>query len=410
MAENNQTTRMIEWLDEERRKDKATIATLEERLVQQDDIIAQLTRRLNGVESDQASIRGTFMPQSRDAELIEQMRLEMQQMVEQVETKRLTAERETERRTSITREGIVRPMREIGDRLDKLERLQDEIQAVRTEHDRLNATLLPLQQRLEDFAKKLEEPDRRLAFLEEQRRGDARRLSELQSELPEIQKQVERVPPKLNLLEEMVLRNEKRGLELQAAERDRREQIQQFIDQQNLVLQQSQVRTEELGQKIGAYDTDMQRNMERFESWSETHRHMKRIIDDFERISERLERRINEVAEMQRLSEDRFRQEWNTWNADDQKRWKQFTLTNDEAWRAHDRDFVAYTNNLDEVTGQMQNLMASLDRIWALERARAAMYREQYQSLVDEYDTQAVLGGAPLDSEPTATGSFPAVE
>jgi hypothetical protein len=41
----------------------------------------------------------------------------------------------------------------------------------------------------------------------------------------------------------------------------------------------------------------MRRNLERFESWSETYRQMKKVIEDFERIGDRLERRINEVAE-----------------------------------------------------------------------------------------------------------------
>ena len=35
-----QAARMIEWLDEERRRDRGIIASLEERLVQQDEMVA----------------------------------------------------------------------------------------------------------------------------------------------------------------------------------------------------------------------------------------------------------------------------------------------------------------------------------------------------------------------------------
>jgi hypothetical protein len=45
---------------------------------------------------------------------------------------------------------------------------------------------------------------------------------------------------------------------------------------------------------------------------------------------QKFERRINEISEMQRLSEDRFRQEWVTFKADDQKRWTSFSLSQDE--------------------------------------------------------------------------------
>jgi len=333
----NQLARMIEWLDEERRRDKTTIAALEQRIQQQQETIGQMSRRVNGIESDQASMRSAFLPAGKEMEVAEQLRVETQQLLEQTETKRLTAEREAERRAALSRDSLVRPMREQSERLDKIERSLEQIGALRSEQDRLMGMIPALQQRIEDLAKKLEEPDRRLAFLEEQRRADSRRLSELQAEIPEVQKQVEAVRPKLELLEEMALRTEKRVLETQGSERERREQIQQFIDQQTLLLQQRDKRLEEVTSRFGKYDDDMRANIQRFETWSEAYRQMKRIIDDFERIGDRLERRINEVAEMQRLSEDRFRQEWNSWMADDQKRWKQFTLTNDEAWRSHDK-------------------------------------------------------------------------
>jgi hypothetical protein len=48
----NQAASMIEWLDEERRRDRNTITMLEERLAQQSDTITMLTKRLGGLESD----------------------------------------------------------------------------------------------------------------------------------------------------------------------------------------------------------------------------------------------------------------------------------------------------------------------------------------------------------------------
>src|SRR5215510_6952203 len=86
----NQAARMIEWLDEERRRDKATIATLEERMAQQQDTIAMLNKRINSMESDQTVIKTQVTPSGREADLIEQLRKEMLQMIENVEAKRLT--------------------------------------------------------------------------------------------------------------------------------------------------------------------------------------------------------------------------------------------------------------------------------------------------------------------------------
>jgi len=215
-----QAARMIEWLDEERRRDRNTIALLEERIAQQAEIISQMERRLNGTE------------------ISDQLRLEFQQMLEETESKRLMAEREVERRADIARESLARMLRELGDRTDALEKAIEELPAARVERDRVASALAAVQQRVEDLAKKFEEPERRITFLEEQRRQDSRRISDIQSELPELQKQIDATRPKLEALETMVLRNEKRILDTQAAERDRREEIQQFIDQQTLILQQ----------------------------------------------------------------------------------------------------------------------------------------------------------------------------
>jgi len=382
----NQAARLIEWLDEERRRDKATIATLQERLSQQQEVIDTLNRRVNSMESEQATMRGQYSPAGRDSELIEQLRREMQQMIEGVEAKRLTAERELERRNELAREAMARPIRELTEKLTRVERTTTELPAISTEKDRLAGTVASLQQRVDDVYKRLEDPDRRLAFLEEQRRQDARRLSELESEQAEQRKNTESIKPKLTLLEDLTIRNERKIQEVLAGDRDRREQMQQFIEQQTLVLQQRDRQVEDLMKQFGEQDSAMHRNMERFETWAEAYREMKKIIDDFQRIGDRLERRINEVAEMQRLSEERFRQEWNDWRADDQKRWKGFTLSNDEVWRLHDKEFERFVKQLTDMQGYFSPLQDAVNRLWNLERERAQLYRDRYQTLLMEYD------------------------
>jgi chromosome segregation ATPase len=387
---------MIEWLDEERRRDKATIATLQERLAQQQDTIDTLNKRLNSIESDQTVLRGEVSSTGRDNDVLDQLRKEMQQMIEAVEAKRLTAEREAERRAELAREANARPVRDITEKLSKIERQTTELPAINVEKDRLAGTVANIQQRVDDLFKRLEEPDRRLAFLEEQRRQDARRLSEVESELPEVRKQIDGVKPKLTLIEELSLRNERKVQEVSAGDRDRREQIQQFIDQQMLLEQQREQEIRALLEKFGEQDSQMQRNIERFETWAEAYREMKKIVDDFERIGDRLERRINEVAEMQRLSEERFRQEWNDWRSDDQKRWKQFTLSNDEVWRLHDKEFERFVQRFSDMEGMFPPLQDAINRLWNLERERAKLYRERYHALLMEFDTGTTLSTTPV--------------
>ncbi|NIP43434.1 MAG: hypothetical protein GWN00_25145, partial [Aliifodinibius sp.] len=77
-----------------------------------------------------------------------------------------------------------------------------------------------------------------------------------------------------------------------------------------------------------------------------THRSVKRTQEDVEAVSERVERRVNELMEMQRLNEDRFRQEWVTFKADDQKRWTNYTLSQEEAQSEINRKFDRLTERV----------------------------------------------------------------
>ena len=383
----NQIAKMIEWLDEERRRDKSTIATLEERLAQQQDSFDQMQRRVNSVESTQTMMKEDSLPAQKELDIMDQVRVEMRQLIESTESRRLTAEREADRRLELQRENIQRSVRDLSEKIDRVEKQISTIGSLQSEGDRLTNAMRVLEQHMDDLTKKLDEPERRLLFLEEQRRTDARRLSEIETELPEQKKIMDGIRPKLTLIEDLAIRNERRTQEFGNGERERREQIQQFIDQQQLVMQQRDQQVDDLIKRFGDHDQEMQKNIERFETWAQTYRDMKRIIDDFNRIGDRLERRINEVAEMQRLSEERFRQEWNDWRDDDQKRWKQLTLSNDEVWRNHDKEFETYISQLTTVETNIPILRESLERLWQLERARAELYRDRYQSLLHEFDT-----------------------
>ncbi|MBI5959488.1 MAG: hypothetical protein HY866_12180, partial [Chloroflexi bacterium] len=78
--------------------------------------------------------------------------------------------------------------------------------------------------------------------------------------------------------------------------------------------------------------------------------------------------------------------EWNDWIADDQKRWKQFTLTNDEAWRNHEKQLDQLRQGINQIQSSLDPVKSSVDRIWQLERARAQLYRDRYQALLLQYD------------------------
>ena len=106
-----------------------------------------------------------------------------------------------------------------------------------------------------------------------------------------------------------------------------------------------------------------------------THRSIKRAQEGFEEISQRFERRINEITEMQRLTEDRFRQEWVSFKADDQKRWTNYTLSQEETQREVNRQF-------EKINDRLVTLEDSAQEIRDLQRQIVEETQKRLQALL----------------------------
>jgi methyl-accepting chemotaxis protein len=194
-----------------------------------------------------------------------------------------------------------------------------------------------LQSYADNLSKGLEEFERSLAFLEEQRRLDARRISDTSGEIGDVAKRVEGQQAKLDLLEELSRRNERTIAELAGLLNEFKQQRVAWSEQQALADQKRENVMNDMLRRMEMFAEDMENFAKQVEGWSGTHREMKKLIQDFERLADRVDRRVNEVSEVQRLSEERFRTEWEEFQGEDQKRWRQFTLTNEEAWRENEK-------------------------------------------------------------------------
>ena len=89
------------------------------------------------------------------------------------------------------------------------------------------------------------------------------------------------------------------------------------------------------------------------QEWDGIQRAAKKAQETYEEIVQKFERRINEITEMQRLAEDRFRQEWVTFKSDEQKRWTSYTLSQDEI----QKDAVISTNKLEQRLSTLEDLV-----------------------------------------------------
>ena len=165
---------------------------------------------------------------------------------------------------------------------------------------------------------------------------------------------------KIEVSSDALRKAEMRLGELQAAEGERRQNQIAFMEKQVLwqtdrerTWKEMQGRFDEISRQAINLDAQLQ-------SLDATQRAVKRSQEAFDEITQRIERRINEITEMQRLSEDRFRQEWTAYRADDQKRWTNYNLVQEEQQREMGRQYDKINERLvvlEDVSQEVRDLV-----------------------------------------------------
>jgi chromosome segregation ATPase len=384
--DNAQLAKTVEWLDAERRKDKQDITALQERLAVQANDNSVLAKRLQQAESDLAVANAQLHRLAKIDEILDGYRKEMAKQLEEVEKRWADSAREDERLHKVERDGVNKSLAEVRKGLETLSKLERDALARREEEGRLTRLVAELQKKVGDFTKYVDERNRAVTLVEEGRRQDAKRIADLQAEMSELRRRLDESRGKLEIVEDVARRAETRITEVANAETERRAAQTQWAEQQS-IRQSEQDRTwAELRATVeGALET-MDEYARRVNQYAETHREMTRASEDLKQATELLERRMNEVGEIQRLAEDRLRQDWAAFLADDQKRWTTHMLLRDEQWREHDRLNARQLERLETLEEQMGEVLDTLHHLRDMDAHRLQALLTLLREMAAEYD------------------------
>jgi len=318
--------------------------------------------------------------------LLNQIRADVTRQLETLESRRADSEREQERVRQIEREGMNRALTDVRKALDVLPRLEQDMVGRKEEERRMNKLMTDLQTKVTEAIRRDEERARAMAALEEGRRQDAKRVADVQTELPELRKRGDENKTKLEILEDLVRRNDVRVGEILSLENDRKMSQMAWMETQAVATAERERAWNDLKQRAETVVRDTDDFSRRMEVYAETHRQMKKTIEDYYANVERTDRRIGEAAEIQRLSEERFRQEWNAFLADEQKRWTTHMLLRDEQWRDHDRQSGKMADRLSAIEEQVPDVRETVRGMQAIDQARLQAIFNLVRELVAEYD------------------------
>jgi len=358
--ELEQVIRRLEWLDEERRKDKMTIATLEERILSLEGGLPGLQVQIKELNSEITRVATMLGRLDQFDTSLAQLRVEFTRMVEGIERQHADHDREMEKVRRVEIEGLNKAIGEVRQGLLPIPELKKGIQARMEEGFRLGRKIEEVEQRIVETRHSDEEYKRSLRLIDEGRRQDVKRITDLQGEVSALRKRLEEQRGKIDLTADGIRKYETRLTELVNAESERKQLQAAFLEKQAMaIVEREKVWREWQGrfELIEKQALGLDAGLQAIEA---THRSVKKSQEALDDVTQRFERRINEITEMQRLSDDRFRQDWTSFKADDQKRWTNYTLAQEEQQREINRQFDKMNERVvffDDVIQEIQDTL-----------------------------------------------------
>jgi chromosome segregation ATPase len=361
--DQEQLTQRIEWLDEERRADKTAIAKLQERLDKLEGRLKKADKQVEDLSSELA-IAKTFVQRiDKFDDALDAHRAEVKKEIDKQNENAKKREGTSRKRVDEDLDALNKSLVQIDTQYKEVKQLQADVLARNETGQRLDRLVNEAREQIKAIEDKLNENDRTTVSLQTEARQEARRLNESQGEVAALRKRVDEHKVKLQLVEDDTNKINIRLKEMVARDTERRESQAAFMDRVTNA-QADQERTwkswkkefEEL-QKQGLNLREILANM------GDTERQVKAAQQEFEDITDQIKRRINEITEMQRLGEERFRQEWATFKADDQKRWTNYSLTQEELQRETNRQLERLSGqgtDLDENLQELQDIVTHM--------------------------------------------------
>ena len=326
----DQLQKRIQWIEEDRRKEKDAISLLESRLNTLEGNLSASSQQGKDLSSEITRLAANIYRMDQYDQALTKARVESKQSLDELDKSIKMRIDETEKIRRAEIKSVEASIFDVQIQLEIIPKLDKNIQARIDTEITIRRSIDELRNKIDTVRIEEEEYTRTVRLLEDGRRQDAKRIVDLQGEVNALRKRMDDQRGQSELINNSLRKLETRLNELVSIETERRDIMTTFLDKQAV----TQVERERVWKEWQARFDTIEKQAVDIESQlinlDTTHREVKRTQATLEELSQRVERRITEITEIQRLSEDRFRQEWVTFKGDDQKRWTNYTLTQEE--------------------------------------------------------------------------------
>ncbi len=366
--EKEQLEKKVEWLDAERRKAITENEELKKRL----DVLERSLLRSQKTSASRSESKAKVKSLADQvAELETELKAQNsinKEFKEQLHE--LSAQRKSQDKS------LAQEQKGISRVLDDFRKEISDLQALRKGLNEQSQTVLKLSgtvERLEEAVTEVERGEEQRAKIakniEKNSQQDIKRLTEMHAEVAALISRLDTAAKRTELILDGQRKVDKRVDEVFEAEEQRKQAQAAFLEQAGVQEEERKRTMKEWGKRFELVEEQSNALMRHLKELETTDLAVKRAQRSFDELVEKINRRVNELSEIQRLGEQRFRQEWSTFQADSQKRWASFTLTHEEQLREEGRQreklvdqITTIEDNLREVQDTMQHLTDQSER------------------------------------------------
>ena len=391
----DQLTQMVTWLDEEHRRERGGIAQLQQRIESQATEIVEQARRVQELEGQLASTQARLVRFDQVDQALQQLKNELVLMLHRQDEQHAKDLRESERLRAGERETAARNIAEVRKELPRFSRIEEELQQRKVEDQRLTEIVLALRQQVNGINKDIDERTRSLPFLMEQRTQDNKRIAQLQQETVELFKRTELASGKLQLLESNQQRTERGLTVIQPIPAQIREEVTSFVESTKLKdveRDRQMVRWHEEMEQQRAGIELQHKKLQEFD----THiADAKRVSISLQGFEESIRREQHQVAELQRLAEERQHKELDDFVAEDEKRWKKQILEWDGRWVEQQKVNKDLAVQFPPIRKEIESVKALVRQLWRLQETYGTQRMQEAQRWLQALESS--LGDIPKE-------------
>jgi len=358
-----QLEKRVEWLDNERRNDKTALASLQNRLTGLETENIALRKQLKEMEMEISGLQNQFSSLDKYDNRIERLNIDLTKQVRDVNERAEMNLNEAVKRVKLEIEANRRSLSEVVQLAEQLESVRNEQKSAKLEDSRLARLIEELKQKVLEVSRFDEEYRRSQHLLEENYRQENKRLTDMQGELAALRKRVEETRSRFDVFSDSFRSLDTRITELLTYEKDRRDAQAIFIEKVNNSLVDKEKSFRIWENRFEEIDRINLALSSQFEALETAKKAVDKSITGAEEVIERFERRINEISEIQRLNDERFRQEWNSFKGDDLKRWTNYLLGQEEQLRVLNQRLGSAQEELEALKDSSQKSRDDFDKL-----------------------------------------------